>query len=419
MRYSRLAQGVTTSPIILFAAEINERIARGEKLYNLTIGDFNSKIFPIPDLLKDEINKAYRDNLTNYPGAKGLPVLLDAISNFLKAKLDVDYRPDSILIASGARPLIYAAYLAVTDPGDKVLFPVPSWNNDHYTQLSSTVPVVVETTPEQNFMPSAEDLAPYISDARLLMLCSPLNPTGTVMSKEKLQQICDLVVAENRRRGSSQRPLYVVFDNIYWQLTFGNATHYNAVQLSPEMRDYSIFIDGISKCFAATGVRLGWGFGPKDVLAKMRSIVSHMGAWAPKPEQVATGHFLNNHEAVETYMTHFKSEIQQRLNGFYHGFKALREKGYKVDAIEPQAAIYLTVQLDLKGAKKSDGSILESNQAVHRYIFEAAKVGVLHFSYFGTSESSTWYRISVGTCKPDDVSEVMTNLENTLATLTF
>ena len=419
MRYSRLAQGVTTSPIILFAAEINERIARGETLYNLTIGDFNSKIFPIPDLLKEEINKAYRDNLTNYPGAKGLPVLLDAISHFLKAKLDVDYSPDSILIASGARPLIYAAYLAVTDPGDKVLFPVPSWNNDHYTQLSSTVPVVVETTPEQNFMPSAEDLAPYIHDARLLMLCSPLNPTGTVMSKEKLQQICDLVVAENRRRGSSQRPLYVVFDNIYWQLTFGNATHYNAVQLSPEMRDYSIFIDGISKCFAATGVRLGWGFGPKDVLAKMRSIVSHMGAWAPKPEQVATGHFLNNHEAVETYMTHFKSEIQQRLNGFYHGFKALREKGYKVDAIEPQAAIYLTVQLDLKGAKKPDGSILESNQAVHRYIFEAAKVGVLPFSYFGTSESSTWYRISVGTCKPDDVSEVMTNLENTLATLTF
>lgn len=418
MRVSRLAQGVKTSPIITLAAEINERIARGEKFYNLTIGDFNSQIFPIPELLKAEITKAYQENQTNYPGAKGLPVLLEAVSELLKMKMDVQYDTNSLLIASGARPLIYAAYLATTDPGDKVIYPVPSWNNDHYTQLSTSIPVFFETSPEQNFMPDAEDLAPLVRDARMIMLCSPLNPTGTVMSKAKLESICDLVLAENHRR-SGQRPLYVVFDSIYWQLTFGENKHYNAVQLRPAMREYSIFIDGISKSFAATGVRLGWGFGPVDVMAKMRSIVSHMGAWAPKPEQIGTGKFLKNHAAVDEYMTHICSEIQQRLLGFYNGFKSLKEKGFKVDAIEPQAAIYLTVQMDLKGAKTASGQVLESNAAVHRYILDEAKVGILPFSYFGTSEESNWYRLSVGTCKLEEVEEIMSNLETALGKLSF
>ena len=417
MRLSRLAQGVKTSPIITLAAEINERIAQGEPFHNLTIGDFNPTIFPIPEALKTEISRAYSENQTNYPGAKGVPALLAVVSDYLKSEQDINYDTSEILITCGARPLIYSAYMAMIDPGDRVIFPVPSWNNDFYTQLLSAIPVMVETTPEQNFMPSAEDLAPHVHNANLIVLCSPLNPTGTVMSREKLEAICNLVIAENRRRDSNQKPLYVLFDSIYWQLTFGDSRHSHAVELNPEMHSYAIFVDGISKCFAATGVRVGWGYGPKDVIGKMRSIIAHIGAWAPRPEQIGTARFMAQRPLVKTYLTDFRFQIQQRLHGLYEGFQQLKQKDYRVDAIEPQAAMYLTAQFDLKGSRTADGQVLENNAAVHRYILDEAKVGILPFSYFGTSETSNWYRLSVGTCRLEEVGAIMSSLEAALEKL--
>lgn len=417
MRFSKLAEGVKTSPIITLAAEINEKIQRGETFYNLTIGDFNPKIFQIPEVLKAEISGAYDENETNYPGAKGLPVLRNAVSDFVRRHLGVRYDSLDILVSSGARPLLYAAYQTIVDPGDKVVFPVPSWNNDFYTYLSSGEAVMIETTPAQNFMPSAEDLQPHIHNASLIVLCSPLNPTGTVMSKEKLEAVCDLVLAENRRRGDIQKPLYVIFDSIYWQITFGDNIHHNAVALRPEMRPYAIFVDGLSKCFAATGLRVGWSYGPSDVTAKMRSIIAHIGSWAPRAEQVATGRFLEKADAVEAYMNNFRNEIQQRLQGFYKGFQALKHQGYKVDAIEPQAAMYLTVQLDLKGLKTAHGKVLDTNHAAHRYVLDEAKVGLVPFSYFGASQESSWYRLSVGTCRLQDVEVIMANLQEALSKL--
>ena len=417
MRLSKLARGIETSPIITLAAEINEKIQRGETFYNLTIGDFNPEIFPIPIELKEEIIAAYNAGQTNYPGAVGLPNLRQAVSEFLAEYGELDYAPDTILIASGGRPLIYAAYQTVVDPGDRVIFPVPSWNNDYYTHLSNAQPVVLETRAENYFMPTAADIEPHLKGASLLALCSPLNPTGTVLTRSGLAEICDLVLEENRRRGANQKPLYILFDQIYWLLTYGATRHISPVNVRPEMQEYTIFMDGMSKAFAGTGLRVGWGFAPKDILAKMRTIIAHMGAWAPRAEQMATGNYLSQTNKAETFLQHFRNQLQQRLFGFYKGFQALKQKGYKVDVIEPQAAMYLTVQLDLVGTRTADGKVLENNQAVHRYILDEAKVGLIPFSYFGASEESSWYRLSVGTCRLEEVELVMSNLEEALSKL--
>lgn len=417
MRLSRLAQGIETSPIITLAAEINEKIQRGETFYNLTIGDFNPGVFPIPVELKEEIIKAYHAGHTNYPGAVGVRNLREAVSGFLKQFGNLSYSPDDILIASGGRPLIYAAYQTVVDPGDKVIFPVPSWNNDYYSYLSRAKPVVLETTAENYFMPTAADIEPHLEGAALLALCSPLNPTGTVLDQSGLEEICELVLAENRRRGAGEKPLYVLFDQIYWLLTFGDTRHHSPVTVNPAMRDYTIFVDGLSKAYASTGVRVGWGFAPKDVLAKMRTIVAHMGAWAPKAEQVAAGNYLSRTDQVEAYLQHFRSEIHRRLQEFYNGFVNLKEIGYKVDVIEPRAAMYLTVKFDLLGAVTPSGKTLDTNHAVHRYILDEAKVGLVPFSYFGASKNSPWYRLSVGTCRLDEVEKVLNNLEAALQRL--
>jgi len=191
---SDMAENLIGSEIIKLAGEIHEKIRKGERIFNYTIGDFDPKIFPIPAELTEEIVKAYQQHQTNYPAANGMPELRKTVASFLQSRQGLSYSPDEILISGGARPLIYATYLTLLDKGDTVVFPVPSWNNNHYCHLSQAKAVFVETKPENNFMPTAEELRPHLKDATLLSLCSPLNPTGTVFSKHQLEVICDLVL---------------------------------------------------------------------------------------------------------------------------------------------------------------------------------------------------------------------------------
>ena len=414
---STMAENLIGSEIILLAWQINEKIAKGQKIFNLTIGDFDPNIFPIPDKLTEEIKKAYDDHQTNYPPAEGSMELRKVVSKYIKERGNLDYGPDEILVTSGARPIIFATYNTVVDLDDIVIFPVPSWNNNHYCHLTRSRVITVETRPEDNFMPTAKELEPHIKQATLISLCSPLNPTGTCFTEDEIRRICDLVVEENNRRGDDEKPLYVLFDQIYWQLTLGNTKHYNPVVINPAMRDYTIFVDGISKVLAATGVRVGWGYGPKRIIDKMKSITSHMGAWAPKAEQVAVAKFLANNAEVNKYLSSFKGEIFKRVDAFYKKFTALKKEGYNVDVIAPQASIFLTVKIDLIGLKKEDGTVISSTKDITDFLIEDAKIALVPFSSFGASADSTWYRVSVGTCTVEQINEIMENLREALSKL--
>ena len=414
LQVSLMAENLIGSEIIKLAAEIHEKIRNGERIFNYTIGDFDPAIFPIPAELNDEIIKAYNDRQTNYPAANGIVELRKAVGEFLKEREGLEYSNEEILISGGARPLIYATYVTVLDAGDKVVVPVPSWNNNHYCHLIGAVPVFIETRAENDFMPTAEEIKPHLQGATLLALCSPLNPTGTVFRKEQLEKICDMVLEENIRRGPDEKPLYLLYDQIYWVLTHGSTEHFNPVTLRPAIRKYTIFVDGISKSLAATGVRVGWAFGPRMVMDKMKSILSHIGAWAPKAEQVATARYLQQRSNVDEYLAAFKREIELRLEGFHKGFHDLKKKGYDVDAIAPQAAIYLTVKMNLCGKKTSDGMELKTQSDVTRYILDRAKLALVPFSAFGSSDQSPWYRLSVGTCNSKEIPEVFSTLQKVL-----
>jgi aspartate aminotransferase len=416
-KVSDLAHGIIGSEIIKLAGEVNEKIKQGEKIYNMTIGDFSPKQFPIPVELKQYIVEEYDNDQTNYPEADGMLALRSAVSTYLKERGDLSYATDEILIAGGARPIIYTAYKAIVNPEDTVVFAVPSWNNNHYAYLNSANAVVIEATPENNFMPSASDIRPYVEEASMIALCSPQNPTGTVFSKEGLEEICDMILAENKRRGEDQKPVYLLYDQIYWALTHGNTKHYNPVSLRPEMKEYTIFVDGISKSLSATGVRVGWTMGPKFVIQKMKALLTHVGAWAPKAEQLATARYLSDLPTYDAFMVEQKNKIYTRLKGFYDGFQALKSEGYSVDAIAPQAAIYLTIKFALHGKKTAEGKILETTQDVTSYILNEAKLAIVPFYAFGASNNSPWYRMSVGTCGVDDIQDVISNLRAALQKL--
>ncbi len=417
MSVSLLAQTLKGSEIIKIGAEINELKKKGEKIANLTIGDFDPNIFPVPNGLKHGIIDAYHANHTNYPPADGVNILRENVSAFLAERYQLDYGAQQILIAGGSRPLIYAAYLALVDPGDKVVYPAPSWNNNHYCHLSGASGIAVMTQPENLFMPTAEELKPHLSGASLLALCSPLNPTGTMFGQEELEKICDLVIEENKKRKAGEKPLYILYDQIYSLLTFNNKKHVDPVSLRPELKDYVLYIDGISKCFAATGVRVGWAFGPEHIIAKMRSILGHVGAWSPKAEQIATAKFLRDKTEVDTYLNTFKGQLQQSLDTLYKGIKNLKAAGLAVDAIDPMGAIYLTVKIDYTGKTTPSGTSLQTSADINFYLIKEAGMAMVPFSAFGTGSEVNWFRASVGGCTIKDIEDMLPRLKAALEQL--
>jgi aspartate aminotransferase len=417
LKLSRLAETLIGSEIVKLGGEIRDKIRQGEKIYNFTVGDFDPAIFPIPRELEDGIVEAYRQHFTNYPAAEGNLDLREGISQFVKDRQGLEYLPGEILVASGGRPLIYSLYRAICDQGDRVIYAVPSWNNNHYTHFVGAEHIVVEAGIANNFMPTASEIRPHLKGATLLALCSPQNPTGTTFSREELSAICRMVLEENAGRKTGEKKLYVMYDQMYWHLTFGNIRHHDPVSLHPEMRPYCIYIDAISKVFAATGVRVGWAMGPAEIIGKMKALLTHLGAWAPMAEQKAVARFLPQKENIDRFLAHFRGEIETRLQGIYTGLEQLKKEGYPVDAIAPQGAIYLTVQFDLCGRKTADGKVLRTQAEVTAYLLNEAKLAVVPFYAFGAAAGSSWYRLSVGTCKKEEIPAFLGQLRQALQKL--
>src|SRR5438093_2355996 len=256
---SSLARGLVGSEILKISSEIRALCDKGRQICNLTVGDFAPQQFPIPKKLEELIEEALLAGETNYPPSDGVKDLRQAVVRFFQDWLALTYPLESTLIAGGSRPLIFAAYASVVDPGDKVIYPTPSWNNNHYTYLAGGVPVEIEVGPETNFLPTADQIRPMVRDARLLCVNTPANPTGTVMRRDEVEAIGHLVVDENSRRlARGERPLFLMWDQVYWMLTFGENRHYAPPQLVPESARLTLFIDAISKYCAVSEQCLGW-----------------------------------------------------------------------------------------------------------------------------------------------------------------
>src|SRR5215510_7267511 len=178
---SRLSRGLIGSEVLRIAAEVRAAIAAGREVCNLTVGDFDPREFPLPRKLADGVRAALDQGHTNYPPSNGVLELRKAVVEFYRREMTLDYPLESVLVAGGARPLIYATYRALVDPGDAVAFPVPSWNNNHYAYLTGARPIALEVRREHRFHPTPEQIAAVLPGARLVALCSPLNPTGTGM----------------------------------------------------------------------------------------------------------------------------------------------------------------------------------------------------------------------------------------------
>lgn len=400
---SALARGLIGSEILKISGEIRDMAASGRPICNLTVGDFSSTEFRIPAELEAEIAAALVAGHTNYPPSDGILELRREIVRFYEKRLGITYPVDSIVICGGARPAIYATYKALVDPGEKVLYPIPSWNNNHYTFLAGGEKVELVVGEETNFLPTAELLRPLLPGVRLLCLNSPLNPTGTVLAEHDVRAIAELVVEENKRReGTGEKPLFVMWDQVYWMLTFGEARHFTPMELVPESTAWTVVIDGISKAFAATGLRVGWAVAPPYVTRRMRDILGHVGAWAPRPEQVATAKLLAHESAVDVFHPEMIRALRQRLDLLHEGFQKMKSEGLPVDSVAPQGAIYLSARFDLVGRRLGDVAI-RTNEEIRRLLLQHAGFALVPFQAFGLNRENGWMRLSVGAVSPADI----------------
>jgi aspartate aminotransferase len=400
-RVSAMAAGMSGSLILKVAGDVAARAAAGHTVCDLTMGDFDPRYFPIPALLSDGVARALKDGQTNYPAGPGMPVLREAIRAFSRARLGVEYPIESVLVTSGARPVIYGAYRTLVDPGDRVVFPVPSWQNAYYCQLVGAEPVVVPCDASTGFLPTRAMLQQTVRGARLLVLNSPCNPTGTMFDAETLGAICDLVLEENARRGARERPLYLLYDQVYWMLTLGATPHVTPVALRPAMAPYTVSVDAISKSFAATGLRVGWALGPSDIIRSMADFLVHVGAWAPRAEQVATAAMLAQGAAIDDFHRTMKHGLRARLDLLHDGIVAMRDRGLPVDATAPAGAMYLSARFALP---------VGDNEAIRTYLLREADFAAVPFQGFGVAEDSGWFRLSVGASSIPDIEAAVPRL---------
>jgi len=408
------ARGLQESGILKITRHVRGMIARGEKVINLTVGDFDPRYFPIPKKLAEEIQAAIGRGETNYPTPEGMLPLRQAISDYVFRTAGVRYPVEAIVVCSGGRPVLYGAYRALINPGDKVLYSVPSWQNDSYSRLSGGESIEIEGTAENGFQPTLEQLAPHFPDAAMLCLCSPGNPTGTVMTAEQLTEILRAVVAENRKReAAGKRPLFVLHDQMYGALVTKGQTHTYPAAVVPESARYVISADGVSKAYAGTGLRIGWMLVPPAIGARIRDLLSHAGAWAPRAEQFAVAKFLNDPEAIAEFRKEMDARLAERLSAMFEGFSCMKSDGYPVDSINPQGAIYFSACFRIHG-RSFNGKKLETDDEIRVLLLEQAGVAVVPFQAFGIRADTGWFRLSAGSVSMEEIEEMFPRLRGLL-----
>lgn len=392
---ARLNQGgcrddvTASSPILTIANDVARARAAGASIVDCSVGDFDPRTFPPPRTLTAGVARALRGGYTTYGPPAGLHALREAVARSCKRELGMpSVHPDDVVVAAGARPLIYAVFRTVLAPGDTVLCPVPSWNNDAFARLARARVVPVATSAATGFFPTATQLRPHLDRASLLVLCSPLNPTGTMIDSALLGRIARLVVEENcRRHRGGGRPLYLLFDQVYWRLLLDRSrwTHETPAGRVPAVAPFTVVVDAASKAFAATGLRVGYAVVPEALRARIVSLIGHMGAWAPTAEQMAVADLLGRPDELAAAATRMNTELQRRVRWVSRALRRLARPRGELQVLTPQAGIYVAVRVKRSGW---------SDEAARVALLEAG-VAVVPFTAFGLDHDSGWLRLCV------------------------
>ena len=324
---------ITPSVTIGISTKVKEMAANGVNVTNLSIGEPD---FFTPEKAKESAIEAIKANKTKYDAASGLVELRKEISTKLKRDNAITYDADQIVVSSGAKHAITNALLAILDPGDEVVIPVPYWvSYPEMVKLTGGSPVFVKTQKENGFKMTRDEFEKSITDkTRAVFITNPSNPTGSVYSKEELLPICQL---------AAEKGIYIIADEIYEKIVYDGKIK-SIASLSEEIYDKTITINGFSKSVSMTGWRLGYSATNKKLAKAMATIQGHLVSHPATITQYAGLNALRECEAdtnrmIETYAVRrdfiidfFEKECKKldllRPDGAFYGFidiSSLRE----------------------------------------------------------------------------------------------
>jgi aspartate aminotransferase len=264
MRISRIVQALEPSATLAMAAKAKELTAAGKTVYDFSVGEPD---FTTPKHICDAAAAAMAAGHTHYTVASGIPELKAAVAKQYEARHGLKYSPQQVIISNGAKHSLHNVFTVLCDPGDEVIIPAPYWvSYAELVKLTSGMPVTVQTRQEDNFKLKPEALRRAItSKSKILLLCSPSNPTGSMYEPEELGQLADVAI---------DKDLTIISDEIYEQLVYGEHRFASFPTVRPGLQERTVLVNGVSKAYAMTGWRIGWTLSPANVAKAMADLQS-------------------------------------------------------------------------------------------------------------------------------------------------
>ncbi|MDR1965230.1 MAG: pyridoxal phosphate-dependent aminotransferase [Synergistaceae bacterium] len=333
MKLSKRARSIEPSATLAVAALARELKASGRPVLSFSAGEPD---FASPKCATDAAIAAMEREETHYTATSGIPELKRAIAAYYKNRFGLDYAPAEILASGGAKQVLYELMQVLVDPGDEVLLPSPAWvSYVEQIQIAQGKAVTVDTA-STDFIPCREGLERALSPKTVgIIINSPNNPTGAVYGQNTLEMLADV---------ARKNDLWIIYDEIYERLVYDRSRHSNILQTAPDIRDRVIAINGVSKAYSMTGWRIGYALGPKEVIAKVDDIQSHL---ASNPSSIAQWASVGAIEGGEPYVEKNRSEFERRRDILFDMLS-----GTGLLAKRPSGAFYAF--LDLRGTRVPD-----------------------------------------------------------------
>ncbi len=374
----------------------SEMKAKGIDVINLSVGepDFNT-----PDGIKESAKQAIDDNYSKYSPVPGYLGLRQAIADKLKRENGLDYTPAEILVSNGAKQCVCNAVLALVDDGDEVIIPAPYWvSYPQMVKLAGGIPVIVPTGFGQNFKMTASQLEAAITPkTRMLILCSPSNPTGSVYSKEELRALAEVVLRHD--------DLFVIADEIYEHINY-TGSHESIAQFDG-MRERTIIINGVSKAYAMTGWRIGYMAGPEWIVKGCNKLQG----------QYTSGACSVSQKAAEAAYTQSQECVEEMRRAFERRRDLIVELAKAIPGLEvnrPEGAFYLFPKCSSFYGKHFGDKVIANSTDLALYLLEEAHVATVGGDAFGDPDC---FRMSYAT-SDDNIREALKRIGDALARLT-
>ena len=365
---SKRASEVKPSSTLAITAKAKALKAHGVELVGFGAGepDFNT-----PDNINDVAIDAIRSGFTKYTPASGIDELKQAISDKFKSFNHLDYGTDQIVISNGGKHSLTNIFTAILNEGDEVIIPSPFWlSYPEIVKLAGGVPVIVETTAEENFKITPEKLAAACNDkTKAFILNTPNNPTGMIYTREELENLAKVVV---------EKDIFVVADEMYEYLIYGEDEHVSIGSLGKDIYEHTITCSGLSKSYAMTGWRIGYTGASKEITKLMSSVQSHQTS---NPNSIAQKAALEALTGPQDKVKEMIQEFGERKDYIYGRVKDLPY----VKVLEPKGAFYTFIDVSETFAKEYKGKVVGDVSTLASILLEDYSVAVIPCTDFGFS----------------------------------